>query len=255
MIHSIKKVLSNLDLSPKELDILVVLLQNSSMFASQIASISKLNRTTTYGILKNLIAKGLVSSVKKDKVIKYQSITPDLIPGYIERKQESLKETQSQIKELLPQLKLIKNRSLTLPKIQFFEGEDGVKQAYEDTLENNNGKILYDFTGTDAVFKKMGKEWVQYYVKKRTRLGIRCFDIAPDSEWSRISKKDDEKFDRITKLIPSSFSFNTEIDIYDNKVAIFSFSNENPIAVIIEDENIAHTMKTLYKYFDNSIKI
>ena len=253
MINQLKKTLENIGLKLKEITVLLVLFQNGSMYPASIAKSTGLNRTTTYGILKILASKGLVSSVKKDGVIKYQSIQPNLFPQYIERKRESLHEDERRVKELLPQLNLLREKSLTLPKIQFFEGDEGVKQAYEDTLENNKGKTLHDLTGTDAVFRKMGKEWIEYYLKKRTSLGIKCFDIAPDSEWSKITKSEDKKYLRETKLIPAEFSFDTEIDIYDNKVAIFSFSKENPIAVIIEDENIAHTMKTLFRFIDQSI--
>ncbi len=248
-----QRILENLGLSPKEVQVLGALLQSGSMFASLIAKNANLNRTTTYGILKSLIEKGLVSSSRKGGTIKYQSIDIALLPGYVARKRDQLQESEIQLRELIPQIKLLKEKSQLLPKIQFFEGEEGVKQAYEDTLENNKSKELYDFTGTDAVFRKMGSEWVAYYIKKRTDLGIRCFDIAPDSDRTRSSMGEDKKYLRVTKLLPGEFSFNTEIDIYDNKVAIFSFSQDNPVAVIIEDANIAQTMKTLFRYIDTTI--
>ena len=77
---------------------------------------------------------------------------------------------------------------------------------------------------------------------------IECTVIAPDTEWSAIMKKDDEKYKRTTKLIPQDFSFDSEIDIYDNKVGIFTFSQEHPIAVLIEDDTIHATMKTLFGF-------
>ena len=40
----------------------------------------------------------------------------------------------------------------------------------------------------------------------------------------------------------------TEISIYENKGSLTSFSAENPVAILIEDENLARTMKKLFDY-------
>ena len=245
---ALKKALETIGLSPNETAVLLVLLESGHMFVAAIARAAKLNRTTTYGVLKLLGDKGLVSSVKKEGAVRYQSIAPGQLPAYIERRRETLAETKQQIAELIPQLKLLRAKGGTLPKVQFFEGVEGVKQAYEDTLENNIGKILLDLTGTDSVIRKMGQEWVDYYLAKRTRLGIKCLCLAPDTEWSHIIKDLDEKQLRTTKFIPTEFAFNSEVNTYDNKVGIFSFSLENPVAVIIEDENIAHTVRQFFNF-------
>ena len=253
MINTLKKILDSLDLTDKESAILLTLFQSGPLYAATIAKRTRLNRTTAYGLLKSLAGKGLVASTKKEGVMQYTAIAPKMLPGYIARKQHTLHESEELARKVIPQLELLNKQVVALPQIQFFEGIEGVKQAYEDTLENNKGMVVYDLTGTDALFNKMGKRWVDYYVKKRANLGIKCFDIAPDSEWSRISQKADTELLRITKLLPAEFSFNTEIDIYDNKLAIFSFSGDNPIAVIIEDAHIADTLKTLFDYIDRSI--
>ena len=100
----------------------------------------------------------------------------------------------------------------------------------------------------------MGKEWVEYYVEKRARLGIKIIDIAPDTPVSRQSQKRDAELLRVTKLIPAKYIFDSEIDIYDDKVGIFSYSKDHPMAVLIQDENIAATMKQIFNYINDSIQ-
>ena len=253
MINALKKTLNKLGLSKHETGVLLVLLQKENLKVQTIAKLAHLNRTTTYGVLQTLMKKGLVQSTDHFGTSEFQSIEPKLLLNYIDRKQEELNERKKEIKELLPELKRLQSKSDVFPRIQVFEGIEGIKQAYEDTLENNKEKQLLDFTGTDAVFKHMGKEWVDYYVKKRARLEIKCIDIAPDTEWAQKSKKRDDELFRITKLMPEKYLFNTEIAIYDEKVAIFSFSEDQPIALIIEDKNISHTMKTLFKYIESTL--
>jgi hypothetical protein len=53
--------------------------------------------------------------------------------------------------------------------------------------------------------------------------------------------------------MPQEFGFDTEIDIWDNKVGLFTFSEENPIAVLIEDERVAHTMRQMFKYIYSTL--
>ncbi len=255
MIPTLVKVLEDIGLHEKQIAVLSVLLESGGpMYVSSVAKGAKLNRTTAYDILKELSTKGLASQVKKEGAVRYQSIGVELLPAYVERRRESLEESKKQLAEVIPQIKLLRSKGRTLPKVQFFEGVEGVKQAYEDTLENNKGKILLDLTGTDSVIRKMGQEWVDYYLAKRTRLGIKCLCLMPDTEWSKIYKNLDQKQLRTTNFIPAEFAFDSEVNTYDNKVGIFSFSMEHPVAIIIEDDNIAHTVRQFFNFMATAAK-
>lgn len=242
----LKEALASLNLHEKQERVLLVLLHSGSMLASKIAKETRLNRTTTYGVLNDLVEKGLVSESKRAGVTRFQSISPETLPSYIEKEQAKLEVSKKKIEALVPQLTLLRERGRTLPKVQYFEGEEGVKQAYEDTLQNNARKHLRNITGVDAVFERLGSDWISYYLKKRTRLGIRCQNLAPESEWAKKSKGDDEKYIRVTKFLPAKYAFDAEFDMYDDKVGIFSYAENNPIAVIIEDATIAHAMRQIF---------
>lgn len=255
MLPVIKKLLDTLGLSPKESEVLNILLQHESLRVADLAKKAHLNRTTAYGILKTLIEKGLVSSVVKYGVQEYQSIEPGLLPSYISRQEEILKERKKEIQNILPQIQKMRSEKSVFPKLYFFEGLDGLKQAYEDTLENNKGKLIEEFTGPDAMFDELGQEkWVRQYIQKRVDKKIHCKIIAPNTKWSQWTQNNDPKSLRVTKLIPAEYKFATEVVLYDNKVGLFSFSKEKPMAVIIEDENISQTMKTLFNYINNQLK-
>lgn len=251
MPASLVKSLRGLGLSISESVVLGILLQQGSMYASRIAKESRLNRTTTYGVLGELIEKGLVSKVKLRTATQYQAVAPEMLPGYAAKRQAELAEHERDLREAVPQLLLLREKARSLPKVQFFEGEEGVKHAYEDTLENNREKYLRDITGVDAVFTRLGDKWVRYYMEKRAKLGIRCTDLAPESNWARESQKDDEKYLRTTKFIPAEYFFDAEIALYGDKVGIFSYAKENPVAILIEDETISHAMKQLFDFIES----
>jgi len=255
MFPPLKKTFENLGLSEKQIAVLSVLLENGgSMLVTSIGKAAKLNRTTTYDILRELVAKGLASQVKKDGAFRYQSIAPESLPAYVERQREILEESKKEIAELIPQIKLLRSKGRSVPKVQFFEGVEGVRQAYEDILENNPEKFLRGITGMDAVYSNLDETWLEYFLKKRTRLGIRCVDLAPETEGGKRSKADDERFIRTTKFLPPQYNFEGDISIYSNKVAIFSYDRENPVGIIIEDDAIAYMMKQFFDFASSVAK-
>src|SRR3989344_970429 len=251
MPPTIKKALESIGLGDKEVRVLLVLLESGPLFAAAVARSAKLNRTTTYGILKELASKGLVSS-SSGAATKYQSIAPELLPAYIERRGNELLDMKKQVDELVPQLKLLRAKGKVLPKVRFFEGKDGIEQAFEDKLENNTGKALYEFTGMDAGYEKLGMQFIEYYLRKRTKMKIYSKYIAPDTAFAKEKARDDEKYFRKVRFIPAKYGMNTEISIYDNKVSMTSFSEENPAAILIEDENLAQTMRQIFDYIEST---
>jgi len=251
MPASLIKSLRGIGLSISESVVLGILLKGGPMFASRIAKEAHLNRTTTYGVLKELVEKGLVSKVKARSATNYQALSPELLPDYIAKRREDLLEKEKELRAAIPQLLLLRSKAHVLPKVQFFEGEEGVKQAYEDTLENNSEKFLRDISGVDAIYNTFDPVWIKYYLEKRTRLGIRCSDLAPESDWARKSKGEDEKYLRTTKFLPSQYFFDVEFAIYSDKVGIFSYAKENPVAILIEDATISHAMKQLFDFIES----
>lgn len=249
----LQKILEKIGLSDKEAKTYLALLELGPSRVSTLAKKTKIERTTSYGILSKLKDRGLISSTTIGRRFEFQSLDPRLLPQYIERLQKEMDQYKTDLKHALPQFEDLRRPYGKFPKIEFFEGIEGLKQAYEDTLENNKEKRLYDLTGTDAVFDLLGKDWVEYYVRKRARLGIRVIDVAPDTPVSRESQKRDVELLRLTKLIPPKYIFDSEIDIYNDKVGIFSYSKDHPIAVLIQDENIAKTMKQIFNYINDSI--
>src|SRR5205823_2118602 len=91
-------------------------------------------------------------------------------------------------------------------------------------------------------------EWLHYYLRKRTKLGIRCEHLSHGDEAGHRSRADDEKYIRKSRFLPADCDLGGDITIYDNKVGIFSYEREHPVGIIIEDETISHMMKKLFDF-------
>ena len=253
MLQNLKKVLVEMGLSEKESLVLFILLQQESVKAADLARKTKLNRTTLYGVLKSLIAQGLVTTREQFGITEYTSIDPALLPAFLEQKRESLRVQQTAISSLVPDLEKIRDVKRGLPRFQFFEGWEGLKQAYEDTLENNKEKIIWDFTGPQIIVQNLDPVFLAYYMNKRTQLGITCIQIAPDNAATQQTVAEDKKYLRETFVMPAEYEMQTEFVMYDNKVAMLSFSPDRPLAVIVEDEHIVNSLKTLFRYVKSTL--
>lgn len=248
MPPAIRKALTSIGLSEKESRVMLTLLPSGPLYASAIAREARLNRTTTYGILEELKRKGLAFEERRQGVAMFRSIDPGLLPSYIERRGKEILDAKDEVANTLPQLRLLRERGRALPKIRYFEGPEGVEKAFEDTLENNQQKRIYEITGFESVFTKLRPGFIEHYMRKRTMLGIDVAYVTPDSAVAREAAKHDKKFRRTASFIPARYAMDTEFAIYGETVAIFSFAQERPIAVLIEDATIAHALRMMFDF-------
>ena len=232
----LEKVLENIGLSGKEAKIYLACLEVGTNVVSEIAKKAELNRVTTYDILEKLIKKGFVSFLNKEKIKYFTATDPDLIAYETSRKADEFKKN-------LPQLKRLYGK-VAHARIQYFEGLDGIKAIYADTLSSTTEILNY------ANSKEIRLYWPEYdeeYVAQRIKNKIFLKGIAPYDEYGLKVKKENTNSFREIRLVPGTeFTFTNEINIYDDKVAITSFKDEL-IGMIIQSQAIADTQRDIFK--------
>ena len=234
----LEQILQNIGFTDKESRIYLASLEIGSAPASDIAKKAQLNRVTAYEILKKLVHQGLARTYIKNK-IKYFSV---IEPKILLNKQ---KDYLSNFEKSLPELESVYKKSPNKPKISFYEGPEFLKNVYEATL-NNKEKVIYDITNAEALLKTLPLEYHKEYWEKRLKKGIKAKVIAPDSEKGKWTKEEGKKVNRETRLFDQKkYNIPNEIVVWDNKIALSSFSNK--ISVIIEDVEIAQSIKTIWQ--------
>jgi predicted transcriptional regulator len=249
------KIFQNLGLTDKEAKVYLASLEIGTNPVSEIGKKSKINRVTTYDILEKLIKKGLVNYIVRRNIKYFSATDPELIATEYKRRAEELYVA-------LPELKKLHGET-SVHKVQYFEGLEGIKRVYEDSLksinpdkESENGEAAAAggrFESTILNFanaKEIRSIWPTYendYTKKRIEKGIVLKNIAPDEEFGRIIQAQDKDNFSETRLIPKEkFSFTNEIIIYNNKVAIISLAAADPLAILIENRDIAQSQRTIF---------
>ncbi len=234
--------LQSFGFSEKESDVYMALLELGRGSVSKISLKAGINRTTGYDILSSLVTKGVVSISGKVPKQEYAAESPEAITTYLKKVAEQTAQNIRKSEDLLPDFDLLyakKNR----PKIRFYEGTDGLKNVYEDTLTSS--EPIRAYATVDDMHNALPNYFPEYY-KRRAGKNISIRAIVPETATGQERKTHDMEEKREIAFVPADkYYFSPEINIYDNKVMIASWREK--LGIIIESEEIADAMKKIYE--------
>lgn len=238
----LKNFLLSLDLSEKEVNVYLVLLSLGKGTVSEIARRAEINRTTGYDILDKLVSYRLVSISGKEPKQEYVAESPDRVVEFLEKKKRETEERLLIAKTMVPQLKSVHNVS-DRPQVRFYEGTEGLRQVYEDTLSSH--EPIRAYASLEDVHSVL-TDYFPHYYKRRTKKGIPIRAIFTDTPGGRERAKYDKEESRESAFVPAKqFEFHPEINIYDNKIMIASWREK--LGIIIESSEIADAMKKIFE--------
>ena len=225
--------------SEKEAKVYLALLELGEGNIAKITQKSGIKRATVYLEIEALKNKGYVSLVKRKSHNIYLAENPLRI-------EEHLREKTEMISKLMPELLSIANAMDHKPKVRYFEGIEGVKEVYKDTLQYKGSEILGWYS--DDRINHFDKSFIlDYYLQKRIANRISMRMLAIQSSFMNSMNKQDPKHLRQMKIIKSDhFFFSAEINLYSkDKIAIIAH-REN-ISLIIESKKIYDTLKSIFE--------
>jgi sugar-specific transcriptional regulator TrmB len=235
MEQELIKILTGIGLTDKEAKVYLACTEVGESVVSDISKSAKINRVTAYDILEKLKKKGLVGYITKRKTKYFTCIKPEILLEEFEKR-------TSELRTAIPKFKRLTGET-NHPRVRYFEGLEGIKAIYADTLTSKT-EIL-NFSNSEEIRVK----WPTYdneYVSKRAEKQIFLRGICPKDRAGEIVKAQDEKYHREMRLIPRDrFNFTNEINIYDDKVSIISFKDEL-IGMIIESVEIANSQRAIF---------
>jgi len=240
-------LLKQINFSDKESLVYSALLESGSAKVIDIAKKSSLNRTTVYDICETLMKRGLISKYKKGSATYFNSLDPKHLLNYLDReKEERIKEIERQknkVTEMMPQLISFQGiYNKTRPKVQFFEGDKGMREAYEDTLKSK--EIILAYANVQTMHGGLPNFFPEYY-KRRTANKIFIKAIIPQNKLSIERSKVNQEEMRDTRFLPSKeMSFSPEVNIYDDKILVASWKEK--MAIIIESKELADLQKLIF---------
>lgn len=121
------QALEQYDFSEKEAKVYLAIISMKSGTIAAIVRKCGEKRSTVYSIVKELQRKGYVSEIDKNKVLSYSALSPDNILKVLE-------DRSAQFKALLPLFSAYTEKEGVAPKVEFYEGNEGIKTMYDDVL-------------------------------------------------------------------------------------------------------------------------
>ncbi|MDO8509798.1 MAG: helix-turn-helix domain-containing protein [bacterium] len=240
------RVFEQLGFAPSETRVYTALLELDTSSVPEISKRSGVNRTSCYEVLDHLLRRGLVSKFKKKKKIYFSASDPRRLLNYLDREKEEFEKQINQkkenIKEVLSELSSLIHPQSTKPKVAFYEGEKGMREAYEDTLTAKNGILA--FANVETVNKGLPNFFPEYYAR-RASLNIPITAIFENNKTGheRASRDKLELRESIV-LNDKNIHFTPEVNIYNDKMLIASWSEK--IAVIIESKEFAELQRQMF---------
>lgn len=213
------------------------LLELGPSLAGQISRKTGLHRRTVYDVTEMLIKKGLIGYILKNNRRIFEASSP-------ERFLEILKEKESSINSVLPEMMEYYQKTQEKQETNFYKGKQGIKTVFEDQLKEKTDEILV--LGGSHLAGEIFKFYLKWYNEKRVKKRIKMKIIFNESKGkSKIPYSE-------IKYLPAKYSSPLAMNIYRDKVAIILWSKEVPFAILIKNSEIAEGYK---KYFDLMWKI
>jgi predicted transcriptional regulator len=174
-------LLEQFGFSEKEAKVYLACLELGQAPVSSIARNIGEQRVTTYTTIKKLIARGIVQSFVKGNATFYSVIAPE---NLYHRQEEKLKN----FKDTLPELVALGTKYDNQPKVQLYEGLEGLKYVIEqvvitDQLKGNFEPILA-FLGTKGIDSRFQTYLMQEYVSWRLQYTVPTKVIIPKQSLS-----------------------------------------------------------------------
>lgn len=239
--------LTALGLPEKEGRVYVALLESGSSSIVELAKRSRLNRVTVYAVLETLISQKLVMITYKGKRKVYTVETPENL-------KRQLQDRLSNLENILPQLLLMANTGHVKPRVIYREGIEGIKNVFRDALKAKE-KTIVGISGIDALTSKndalmtfLEKEFIPG--RKKRQIIVRL--VMPDTPAGKRLKSRDQDHLRESRLLPaSSYSFESEIWVFDDTITFISYSQGEEFGLSIQSNPIANSFKMMWRVLWN----
>lgn len=134
----IEKTLEQIGLTPSESKAYLAALKLGPVSVVKLASEIGLTRMATYNLIETLADKGLFGKTKLGKKEKIVAQDPNRLILRISEQKRNLDQQEEKIKQVISELKSFFSASQVKPRMTVYEGIEGLKTVYEDTLKTLN---------------------------------------------------------------------------------------------------------------------
>lgn len=242
----IEKTLEKLGLRDEEAKAFLFLLENGEQTAGVLAKKTGLSRPSLYGFLKKMQQQGLVIESQKNGVKTFHASSQDKIEALLDEKIHELEQGKADLEKMFIQMN--QGGIATIPKFQFFEGIQGVRQVLKDML-------LYRDIQTKAywpirsMIEILGPDFFKELNRVRIQRNIYTQAIWPEHQSVDIAMHPylgtGKTFLREIRIAPPGIDFFMGYWIYGSKTAFISSKKEG-FGFIVESKELVEMLSSQF---------
>lgn len=248
-MQDISALLSSLGLDQDDSKTYILLLETGPIAAGKLAKKLGVARSSLYGFLKRLVEKGLVVESQRGGIKQFAAEHPDKIDKLFNERVEQLQKDQQTYQSMLPELRSQRAQKLLNPRLQLFEGADGLKHVLKDMLLYSNLETQA-FWPIQKMIDILGTDFFRYLNKVRIKSNLYTRTIWPSDQIIDIKKHPymgaGPDFKREIRIAPKDMHFTMGYWIYGSKV-VFVSSRKESFGFIIESAELTDMLKAQFE--------
>jgi predicted transcriptional regulator len=239
----IEKILGRIGLSEKEVSVYLALVKLGSTPASRVAREVELPRQTVYTILQHLVESGLVEQGVRSGTKRFLA-DPQRLPLIIDKRKREIDEQNELLKKEIPKLLSLNRQRESFPKIQYYEGEKGLKHLFENILDQYKKGETEVFRGYGVnTIRGLLHGYIPDFLKERHELGVEThlFIGRGDDDFSMTDRGN--ALGRTVKRLDMDPA-KAGMYLVGDRVYLFSYADL--VGVMIENEALATLLKNTF---------
>jgi predicted transcriptional regulator len=253
----ISNFLDVIDLKPVSRKVLLDIVEHGVSSVAEISSRLHTPKSTVYDALSPLIEKSLINEYATDERGKTFGISePEQLTRVHGERIEELKKAQIALLEYIKHHK--PSRSIAQPKIKFYAGTLGIKQAFRDMPWTKDHKETYLLWATNDMIS-IDEEFFKWHGTQRFQHKVFMYAIEKHEDRKLQTKKHewlkaDSKTNAVeVRYLPKGTDWKMSYWIYGDKV-LFSSGGEEKIAFTVHSKEFSQMMKLMWQNTWNNAK-
>jgi sugar-specific transcriptional regulator TrmB len=232
----IYETLKKLNFTSNEIKIYLCLLEFGSQKVGKITKATKIDRSSCYNTLNNLVNKGFASYVIIGKTKFFQAAEPKRILAHI-------KEQESEFRRILPKLQAKHKTEKLEGQVRLFKGEKGIKTIFNNILEESAENYVF---GSEGQFSEKLPFYSKHFEKRKKEKKIKTKTLLRKERKTNLN-------DTYTqyRYLPNIEKSPVVTNIYADKIAIIIWTT-NPEGIIIENKKAAKAYKSFFNFMWNN---
>ncbi len=245
-----KDFLNILGLKAVPQSVLLDIVEHGASKVTEISSRLNMPKSTIYDALSTLVAGSLVNEYSDDKGKTFGVSDKEQLARVHQEKMEEMKKAHSSLLSFISSH--VKEESVAKPKIKFYSGVMGIKQAFRDIPWSAKYKETYMLWPVqemididEAFFKWHGTQRFKYgvVINAIEKHGDRKITSSKKHEWLR----DDFKTNLVRiRYLPKNVNLKMSYWIYGNS-CLFASGGKEKIAFTIHSKEFCDVMKLMWQ--------